>query len=991
MAAAMATGFYVMDIRNFFNKGKAGETINKASAKTPPAKAKAPETQRNTPPVKKPATPSPAKKKTPARGKRAAVEDSESDDEVVEVKPTASRRSKYFPKEVAKKVAKGRGRRKVVSESEDDDDDFVPAKHQVEEKDDEMKDLEDEEKEEKPAARKPQARRKPAAQSNKRKAEAPAAAKEAKKPAAAKPELQAEAPISAQKPAGGGGARWAGGKPPWMQERVPPPHKGEKDRLSLERDEAEDLIKRHGGRITSAVSSKTTYVVTDMDPGGSKSKKAHELGTPIITEDELFDMIRKASAAKPATKAATTKAPVKPPEKPKAMSKDTGKAAAPAPVSKKGAAPPLPDDNSQLWTTKYAPKSTEDIIGNNAQVARLRDWLANWDSNRLGGTAEKKGAGSSKGRWGKGGDGSDKKAVLLYGSPGVGKTTAAHIVSKALGFIVFEVNASDTRNKAEKDIRNGMHGSTANIMKEMITNTALPFVKGDAVSGVGQGKASDGHMKKMVDGMSGGDRGGVADLIQSIHKSMVPIICICNDKYSQKIKSLLNHVLELEFRRPTKQQASCMQALAGITCCAFMLLTILDGLFFRHHVAKRLGWIASQEGLSTNDAAIEKLVESVQSDIRLSLNVMQMWRTKSNKLQYDDVQAHMRSASKDMDISPFVAADRVFKSDSSLSLGDRMNLVFYDADLVPLLIQENYINHRPFNARNECERMECISRAADSIADGDMVSRRIRRFQRWNLMPAYAVMACVTPAMCVRGSREALHPSDHYNRFSAWLGKNSSEGKNKRLLQELCTHLLISGNFHTGRSGCRLDYMPVLREALTKPLREDGLSAVTTVVDTMNEYCITRDDWQNILDITQFKGKPNPTEGVATNVKSAFTRTYNTQLAEHAVKSSVLLPELKVPGRKPKLTKRVTNLLESADGGDVAPARDDEVDIGSEGEEGEEDAQEEEEDIKPEYIPGVKVKGAGGRGKGAAAAASRGKSTKSRRGGGSGRGRGKSS
>lgn len=51
-----------------------------------------------------------------------------------------------------------------------------------------------------------------------------------------------------------------------------------------------------------------------------------------------------------------------------------------------------------------------------------------------------------------------------------------------------------------------------------------------------------------VDGMSGGDRGGVNDLIQSIHRSKVPIICICNDKYNQKLRSLRNHTLELDYR-----------------------------------------------------------------------------------------------------------------------------------------------------------------------------------------------------------------------------------------------------------------------------------------------------------------------------------------------------------------------------------------------------------------------------------------------------------
>jgi hypothetical protein len=32
---------------------------------------------------------------------------------------------------------------------------------------------------------------------------------------------------------------------------------------------------------------------------------------------------------------------------------------------------------------------------------------------------------------------------------------------------------------------------------------------------------------------TGGDRGGVADLINTIKSSKIPIICICNDKYSQ--------------------------------------------------------------------------------------------------------------------------------------------------------------------------------------------------------------------------------------------------------------------------------------------------------------------------------------------------------------------------------------------------------------------------------------------------------------------------
>ena len=69
-----------------------------------------------------------------------------------------------------------------------------------------------------------------------------------------------------------------------------------------------------------------------------------------------------------------------------------------------------------------------------------------------------------------------------------------------------------------------------------------------------------------VDGMSGGDRGGVTDLIQSIHRSKVPIICICNDKYNQKLRSLRNHTLELDYRSALLCMKDALQD-CNITAC----------------------------------------------------------------------------------------------------------------------------------------------------------------------------------------------------------------------------------------------------------------------------------------------------------------------------------------------------------------------------------------------------------------------------------------
>ncbi|MBQ6677051.1 MAG: NAD-dependent DNA ligase LigA, partial [Clostridia bacterium] len=60
---------------------------------------------------------------------------------------------------------------------------------------------------------------------------------------------------------------------------------------TMTRDEATELIKKNGGKTTGSVSSKTSYVLAGADPG-SKLTKANSLGVPVITEDDLIEMIK---------------------------------------------------------------------------------------------------------------------------------------------------------------------------------------------------------------------------------------------------------------------------------------------------------------------------------------------------------------------------------------------------------------------------------------------------------------------------------------------------------------------------------------------------------------------------------------------------------------------------------------------------------------------------------------------------------------------------
>ncbi len=57
------------------------------------------------------------------------------------------------------------------------------------------------------------------------------------------------------------------------------------------RDEAANIVENLGGKSSSSVSKKTTYVVAG--PGaGSKLKKAQRLGVQILTEDEFAELIK---------------------------------------------------------------------------------------------------------------------------------------------------------------------------------------------------------------------------------------------------------------------------------------------------------------------------------------------------------------------------------------------------------------------------------------------------------------------------------------------------------------------------------------------------------------------------------------------------------------------------------------------------------------------------------------------------------------------------
>jgi replication factor C subunit 1 len=415
-------------------------------------------------------------------------------------------------------------------------------------------------------------------------------------------------------------------------------------------------------------------------------------------------------------------------------------------------------------------------------VNKLKEWLSKWNMYHIKKTSKPVFSKENPGA----------KAVLISGPPGIGKTTMATIISKAVGYDVLEMNASDTRNK--------------NNIIEKVSDVCLSH----AIS-------MNGHTSRRVvimdevDGMGGSDRGGIQELIKVIKSSRSPIICICNDRQSPKIRSLANHCYDLRVRRPTKTQ-----------------------------IASRAVQIAAKEGLQVDNNAAEMLVEQSGNDIRQVLHAMQMWGAHASIMRYMDLKDGLKRIEKDKVLrqSPFDACQMILSgSRSDLNLNDRYNSFFIDYSLLPLLIQQNYIDaskggiFKKPNLSDEA-KMDLLSVAADAVSDMDLAGSSIRDDDlHWELLPAQAAMS-LRVGTTIEGFQG--FPS-----FPAWLGKYSTTTKSKRLTKELVLHTALS--IGQGFIGIRLDYASYMRDALLKPLLSNESDAVTKVcnlLEVLSSYCI---------------------------------------------------------------------------------------------------------------------------------------------------------
>jgi replication factor C subunit 1 len=617
------------------------------------------------------------------------------------------------------------------------------------------------------------------------------------------------------------------------------------------RTEAQELVKRHGGKVTTAPSKKTNYVVLGSDAGPSKLQKIRDMSIKTIDEDGLSVLIEKLTAAgnkgdskaqalhaeklrkeeeKIKKQAAEMEAEEKQRQKElkaaaasKAAAAAGDKTASAVTAAAKSAGPEV---DSRLWTTKYAPTALNQICGNQTTVQKIQTWLRAFPKNVKTGfkLAGKDGSGVFR-------------AIILHGPPGIGKTTAAHLVAKLEGYDIVERNASDTRSK--KLMEEGMKGVLS-------TNSLLGYFAGD-------GKKVEASKKKLVlimdevDGMSAGDRGGVGALAAVCKKTEVPMILICNDRKLPKMKPFDYVTFDLPFRRPTVDQ-----------------------------IRSRIMTIAFREGLKIPPPVINALIEGSHADIRQVVNMISTAKLDQEVMDFDKGKSMSKNWEKHIILKPWDITQKIlgggmFASSSKATLNEKIELYFNDHEFSPLMLQENYLGTNPVlslgysGKEKNLKTLELASQAADSISDGDLVDRMIHGSQQqWSLMPAHAVFSFVRPASFMSGST-----AGNQTRFTSWLGKNSTTNRLSRMIKEIQAHMRLrsSGDRHEVRQ----QYVPLLWTDLVQKLQKEGKEAVPQIIELMDSYYLTKDDFDAIMELgvgpmDQEKVK------IETQAKSTFTR-----------------------------------------------------------------------------------------------------------------------
>ena len=202
------------------------------------------------------------------------------------------------------------------------------------------------------------------------------------------------------------------------------------------------------------------------------------------------------------------------------------------------------------WVIKYRPRRVDDVVDQDNAKRVLIPWFRSWLEGRV----------------------PEKRAALLHGPPGVGKTSLVEAIASEFNLELLELNASDYRRRSDIERIVAVAARRRSLFKRGLV------ILLDEVDGINPRE----------------DAGGIEALVSVISETRNPIVMTANDPWKDHLRPLRDASLMVEFRRLTTNQ-----------------------------IVSLLQRICSLEGVECERDALRFIAERSEGDVRAAINDLQ--------------------------------------------------------------------------------------------------------------------------------------------------------------------------------------------------------------------------------------------------------------------------------------------------------------------------------------------------------------------------------
>ncbi len=344
------------------------------------------------------------------------------------------------------------------------------------------------------------------------------------------------------------------------------------------------------------------------------------------------------------------------------------------------------------WTIKHQPEKISEIKGQDNAVKEIEEFLKNYDKQK-------------------------KKALLLHGPTGVGKTAAVVAFAKEHDYEFLEVNASDFRNK---DKINSIIGENSKQMSLFMRPKLI--------------------LVDEIDGLSGQkDRGGAPELARQIKTTNFPIIMTANDAWNKKLSPVRKESKVVEFSDVDNER-----------------------------IIEVLSWLCGKENVEYDELVLKAVARKNAGDVRGAVNDLQSLAREGGKITKEKVN-ELSDRRKTEELSS--ALIKIFKTTDADIAKDALNDVNEDLDECMLWVDENL--------PKEYEKPEDLARAYDNLSKADVYKGRIRRWQHWRFLVYYNALMTAGVATAKDEKYKKMIKYEQTKRLlKMWFAKQSNSKRN---------------------------------------------------------------------------------------------------------------------------------------------------------------------------------------------------------------------